>query len=302
MPVNSNDTAGADAALLDDHDNSRDQPQGTRATLPSGSSQAKLTEVEMTDALDAEEKGKTNPNTEEEEKKEKPASGDAAAVAAAEPEPEPFRFWPLFWEVHHLTVGLNGYNVFFVKYLALQFVRLAAALSLPVLAFAFAERNEEVNSSDLSPGHYAAFAVIGVLNVVGRLVPPYTHLLVDDVKMQLQVEQSTAVVAKLFELEHNSMISTPTGQFAQLLAKVYTHMDKILPALYGVVFPVVAEVLIALVLISVIYGWVSLIQFGLFIAYTAVAYEAAKGSEERTKTMMKTMFSEWGKLLATANS
>ena len=57
--------------------------------------------------------------------------------------------------------------------------------------------------------------------------------IIDDIKMQLQVSQATSLVWKIFELEHNAVLSTPTGEFAQLLAKVYTNVDRMLPGLHG---------------------------------------------------------------------
>jgi len=53
--------------------------------------------------------------------------------------------------------------------------------------------------------------------------------LIDGLKMQLQISQATSVVAKIFKLEHNAMISTPTGEFSQLLRKVYMNVDRLLP-------------------------------------------------------------------------
>jgi len=68
------------------------------------------------------------------------------------------------------------------------------------------------------------------------------------------------------------------------------------------VLPVVAEMLVAVVFVLYAYGPVALIQLVLFLLYTMLAYEAAKKKSARNAKMMMVMFSEWGKLLSTANA
>mmetsp|Transcript_2194 Transcript_2194/g.4013 ORF Transcript_2194/g.4013 Transcript_2194/m.4013 type:complete len:507 (+) Transcript_2194:724-2244(+) len=126
--------------------------------------------------------------------------------------------------------------------------------------------------------------------------------IIDDIKMQLQVSQATALVQKIFDLEHNAVLSTPTGEFAQLLAKVYTNFDRLLPGLYGQVFPMALETFVAVILISSLYGWIGVLQLVLFAVITEVSYRQAKKKAERNKEMMGVMFTEWAGLLATVSS
>ena len=57
--------------------------------------------------------------------------------------------------------------------------------------------------------------------------------------------QATALVAKLFELPHRAVASTPTGEFAQLIGKVFRNLDMLLPALYAGILPAVVECVVA---------------------------------------------------------
>jgi len=141
------------------------------------------------------------------------------------------------------------------------------------------------------------------VNILGRLAPPVTALCIDNFKESLQAEQATAIVAKLFELHHDAMLSTPTGEFVQLIGKVFRNLDTLLPALYGAVIPVVVEVCFAVSFITIAWRtWIGLIQLGLFVVFTVAAYQAAKRKAQRNKDMMHAMLSEWGKILGTATS
>ena len=114
--------------------------------------------------------------------------------------------------------------------------------------------------------------------------------------------KATSIVVKLFELPHDAMFSTPTGMFMQLISKVFHNLDKLMPAGYGVVIPMAMEVVIAVCVIGALYGAISLVQLLLFLIYSVVAYRAATKKAQRNAEMMGVMLSEWGKIVATANS
>lgn len=204
----------------------------------------------------------------------------ADAKDAAPPAPPPFRFFqeflPLLRDIHAMVAALPGYGPFLAKYGALQAVRLATALS-PLVA---ARLLRHADFDDLSPAQYAALGGVGAINVLGRLAPFASAEAVDALKESLQITQATAVVAKLFELPHDAMLSTPTGEFVQLIAKVFRNLDTLLPALYGAILPVAVEALCAVGFVAYVYGWIAAVLLGLFLAYSKVAYAAA-GSSRR---------------------
>ena len=103
-------------------------------------------------------------------------------------------------------------------------------------------------------------------------------------------------------MPHGAITSTPTGEFTQLLGKVYRNLDGILPALYGVVLPMFLEAAAALVLIGALYGWIAILQAAVFIIYTVIVYKTAAGKASRNAQMMKVMMSEYGSILAAASS
>lgn len=100
-------------------------------------------------------------------------------------------------------------------------------------------------------------------------------------------QQATAVLAKIFDLPHDAVLSTPTGEFGQLLGKVYRNLDTLLPALYGSILPVFAETLIGVVFISYAYGVVGLVQGLLFVCYTVAAWFIAKKKADRMQEATK---------------
>ena len=127
-------------------------------------------------------------------------------------------------------------------------------------------------------------------------------LAIDGLKEQLQATQATKVVEKLFAMPHNAILTTPTGEFAQIIGKVFRNLDTLLPSLYGAVIPIFLEVFVAVILIGILYGWIALAQLGLVLVYTIAVYRAAKKKAQRNKDMMTVMFSEWGKIMDTASS
>jgi ABC-type transport system involved in Fe-S cluster assembly fused permease/ATPase subunit len=98
------------------------------------------------------------------------------------------------------------------------------------------------------------------------------------------------------------MISTPSGEFVQLLSKVFRALDPLIPGLYGGVIPIYVETITAVVFVLVVYGPIALVQLGLVLVYSVVAYSAAKAKAARNQDMMKAFLSEWGKIIAAAGS
>jgi ABC-type multidrug transport system fused ATPase/permease subunit len=211
-------------------------------------------------------------------------------------------FFSLLKEVHGQIIRLDAYGCFIVKFLCVQIIRISGALSLVVLALIVHDSLDLNNMSNMDAKIYVAFAGVTLLMLLSQMMPPVMAMAVDPFKQQLAIAQSTSVVAKIFELEHNAMISTPTGEFAQLLTKVFMNVDKLLPALYGAVIPMWVEVIIAVIFIGLAYGYVALVQLALFGVYNCLAMMAAKKKAERNAAMLAAMFSEWAKILAIAGS
>ena len=146
------------------------------------------------------------------------------------------------------------------------------------------------------------FSIVGVLNILGRLAPFASKYFIDEFKEKLQEEQATAVVAKVFDMQHGAILTTPTGEFSQILSKVFRNLDVLLPALYGDIIPMIIETMVAVIFISIGYGFIGAIQLALFLVYTFLSYRAAKAKAERNKDFMTALFSEWGKIVSAAGS
>eukprot|EP00038_Savillea_parva_P006201 m.162273 g.162273 ORF g.162273 m.162273 type:complete len:667 (-) comp12170_c0_seq1:218-2218(-) len=208
-------------------------------------------------------------------------------------------FVELLRAVHIKVVSLDGYPTFLVVFIVMQLVRIAAQLGVVVVAFII---GDDFDVNDISDEQYGIFGGLGVLYVIGSILPFATKFVIDRLKESLQIAQASAVVAKIFEMQYDAMVTTPSGELIQLLSKVFRNLDTLLPALYGSVIPVAMETLVATVLIGALYGPICLILFGLWVAYTAFTFNAAGRAAQRNTELMTIMFSEWGKIMDTATA
>jgi hypothetical protein len=129
-----------------------------------------------------------------------------------------------------------------MSYLPLQVLRLLTALSIVVFFFAVPDLDLE----KLTTTQAVLLLCLGLLNILGRLSPFLVNLAIDEFKESLQATLATRVVRKIFELEHSAVLMTPTGEFSQLIAKIFRNLDTLLPALYGQILPVGAETMVAI--------------------------------------------------------
>lgn len=223
----------------------------------------------------------------------------APSAPAAPAAPPAFNFYGLLWEIHGRVVALPGYRAFLLRYAALQGVRLVTALSFLVAVYAM---GAALDLDAVTSRQAVVLGLVGALNVFGRLTPFATALAVDGMKNRLQCAMATAVVAKLFDLPYDAMLSTPTGEFVQLISKVFVNMDKVLPAFYGVVVPVAVETVFGVAFVAYAYGWIAVAQLGLFLVLTRIVYARAEAKAARNSEMTMAMLSEWGRILAGAQS
>ena len=208
-----------------------------------------------------------------------------------------FKFFTQLSDIHRMVQRTPGYVGFLFKFLPVQVIRIVTALSVPVAVHMLTPDIDDLTSTDK-----IVFLIIGILNVVGRLTPFITKMFIDDFKENLQEEQATLIVRKVFEMHHGAVLTTPTGEFSQLMSKVFRNLDVLLPSLYGDVLPMLVEALIAVLFITTAYGFIGIIQLLLFFSYTLLSFQAAKAKAERNKEFMNALFSEWGKIIAVASS
>ena len=110
------------------------------------------------------------------------------------------------------------------------------------------------------------------------------------------------VMSKIFDLPYDSQLSTPAGEFVQLIVTVFKNLDTLLPAIYDGIIPKAIETLFATIFIAYAYHWICVIQPVVFALYTYLAYVGAKDKAKRNADMMNAMMSEWGDILGAAGS
>ena len=132
--------------------------------------------------------------------RKRPTEVKEPATAPSAPAEPPFRFFQLLRSIHAMVVRLPGFNLFIFKYIVLQLVRLTTAVSILFIPLFISDSFDVAN---ITPAQYTVFMCLGVLQVVGRLTPFATKLIIDRFKENLQAAQATAIVAKLFDLQHD---------------------------------------------------------------------------------------------------
>jgi ABC-type multidrug transport system fused ATPase/permease subunit len=218
----------------------------------------------------------------------------------AENQAEEFSFLKTLSFIHGNLTALEGYTTFIKWYIPLQVIRLITAVSPFVVIYFMADQEFDLNN--ITQEQYIIFSILGVVQVFGRLTPYATRYFVDDLKECLQVDQGVSVVAKIFDLPHSNVIATPTGEMVQLIGKIFRHFDLIIPSLYGTIIPVWIEVLFAFVFMSCVYSYLGAILLVMHLLYTFISYRAAAAKAERNQELSKIMISEWGGILASAQS
>lgn len=114
--------------------------------------------------------------------------------------------------------------------------------ALNILPFIIAEniyKHEKVTSLSVELID-SRVLIVGGLNsslILSKILHYFHNRLLASVRTNLQTEISVDMLQKVFELELDEHLSTPTGQFAQLLTTVYTSADDIIPSLFGKVIP-----------------------------------------------------------------
>lgn len=265
-----------------------------------GSSVVELADVETSG--DVEEGGKpasTGSTGGEEGDKAAKEPGPESNAAKGDIQNKTFPFWHLLREIHGTLQALDAYPVFLCKYVLLTVVQTCSKLALLV---AIAIMGSGLDFTAITTEQYGVFGGVGALFVLGQLIPFFVSMQLEHLKSELSAAQATAVTAKLFDLPHDAMLSTPTGRFVQLISKVFLNLGTLLPGLYGKVVPMAAEVACATVLVGVLYGPIALVQPVLLVLYTIISYRAAARKAERNREMMMVMLSEWGSILDRASS
>lgn len=83
----------------------------------------------------------------------------------------------------------------------------------------------------------------GALSVTAQLFPKAKRYLLDNVRANVQSELTLAMVEKAYEDELNTHLTARTGDFAQALSKNYSSIDKLIPAFWGDILPIIPDTL-----------------------------------------------------------
>jgi ABC-type multidrug transport system fused ATPase/permease subunit len=110
---------------------------------------------------------------------------------------------------------------------------------VPIIVAKNIYKNEKRESSSIELTD-EDMLIIGILNsslILSKLLPYFRNRLLAGVRANLQSEIIADMLQKTFELELDDHLSTPTGEFAQLMTTVYTSAADIVPSLFGQLVP-----------------------------------------------------------------
>ena len=203
---------------------------------------------------------------------------------------------------------LPSAGLVFLKVNLFQLLRIGCNLAPIIIVYIYTEELDNYltfynntnsgNSPAISILAYVLLVLVAVFFIVGAMLPQLIVMFVEDAKKELQISQGTSLVAKVFDLELDVHISTPTGKFAQLLGAMYRSVDQLLPAALGKVYPIWAETFVATIVIGILFGPVCLLQVALVVIYSGLALFDAKSIQAKSKDNMMVLYKEYGKLLA----
>jgi len=236
---------------------------------------------------------------------------------------KPLPFFSLLRKVHGHVTALSAYPSFLCRWLCLQSVITLSKLAFPLFILCFGQLLRDLYDdnddsappfSELPAALFVGAAVTGLISLGGLVAPSLRDILVNTLKEDFKSLQAVAVVRKVFLLPHDTHISTPTGEFPQLLMKVF-QLDGIFTNLYVTVFPALMELTLAgLVFLIMFSGLTGSLGFSsaciyvpitlvlILCIYGSLRYRVAKQRSGENKAAMKAVMSEWGNLLAVVQS
>lgn len=105
--------------------------------------------------------------------------------------------------------------------------------------------------------------------LIAQVLPKLSRHLVNEIKNSVQENLTNLMVKKVFDLELDQMITTPTSDFAQVINKNYTTIAQLLPALFSEILPFSLETIISSIILCARYGSVGGFQLGIFTLFLA---------------------------------
>merc|ERR1719401_2934070 len=182
----------------------------------------------------------------------KPAKAESTKDVTAEGNKKHLSFLALMCKVHYYVMGLPGYPAFLRRWMCMQLLVTLSKLSVPLyilcLGGVLKDHIDTIDFNDprmpgmseMDPALMIGASLMGFIRLGGMVAPFFRESLVNDLKEDFKSQQAVSVVKKVFLLPHDTHISTPTGEFPQLLGKVF-QLDGIFTHLYNTVFPSMIE-------------------------------------------------------------
>lgn len=255
-----------------------------------------------------------------------PVKAKSTRDGNAENQKKQLSFVALLRKVHHYVTELPGYPAFFRRWMCMQLLVTLSKLSIPLYILClggvlreFVEKIDFENPqvpgmSEIDPALMIGGSLMACIQLGGMVAPFFRESLVNDLKEDFKTQQAVSVVKKVFLLPHDTHISTPTGEFPQLLGKVF-QLDGIFTHLYNTVFPTLLELAGALIIFMLMFSGITndagftpaciYIPVALLLiisVYSWLEYKKALRKSKETKDAMKGMMTEWGNLMAVVQS
>lgn len=155
-------------------------------------------------------------------------------------------FWPFIYS------SKNSNRLKMYAATALDVIATTINVGTPVLVVDYAHHHPNPGEDESDYNTY--LPIIAGVFLMSQVLPKIRNMLHDSVRANVQKELTMAIVNKSYEIELDTMLTTPTGDFSQTLFKSYTTIDKIIPSFFSEILPVVMETAGSTVALTSLYG------------------------------------------------
>jgi ABC-type multidrug transport system fused ATPase/permease subunit len=178
-----------------------------------------------------------------------------------------------------------------INVLLLSLISTLLKFSLPFLAVYFFPANMVIIAMSF-----------GLSYIFGQIEPWVRQLMLTPANAQLAEDITSDILKHYFDLPLDRRLSHPVGEIVQHFNLTYNAIHKMLSSLFCVVVPVIFDISVATIFLSLLSGSASLWLLGIFLIYLASAIWGARRQQQTQKDSIEKIFAIYGNLTPTLSN